>query len=158
MKQTLASLFKPYHPLQPIIAHRSVRMRGQAFISFRDKATAERAKQDVHEFPLYGKPIVSAFVPFCALLLDALAPSADESLGIMDGRSASYLVVLQLTPDYRLCAHTLGRGREARGGRGGAGEVEGGAAGAQEYVYFRQLMGMVGADRQRRHGTRTSSA
>lgn len=60
MKQTLTSLFKPYHPLQPIVAHRSTRMRGQAFVSFRDKETAERAKMDVHEFPLYGKPVVSS--------------------------------------------------------------------------------------------------
>lgn len=59
MKETLASLFKPYHPLGPIVAHRNVRMRGQAFVSFRDKATAALAQKDVNEFPLYGKPIVS---------------------------------------------------------------------------------------------------
>lgn len=59
MKETLASLFKPYHPLGPIVAHRNVRMRGQAFVSFRDKATAALAQRDVNEFPLYGKPIVS---------------------------------------------------------------------------------------------------
>jgi RNA recognition motif-containing protein len=59
MKETLASLFKPYHPLQPITAHGNARMKGQAFVSFRDAATAERAMLDVNEFPLYGKPIVS---------------------------------------------------------------------------------------------------
>lgn len=59
MKETLASLFKPYHPIGPIIAHRNVRMRGQAFVSFRDKATAAQARKDVNEFPLYGKPVVS---------------------------------------------------------------------------------------------------
>jgi RNA recognition motif-containing protein len=59
MKQTLKSLFKPYFPLAPITAHRNVQMRGQAFISFRDKKTADQARRDVNEFPLYGKPIVS---------------------------------------------------------------------------------------------------
>lgn len=59
MKETLASLFKPYHPVQPVVAHRNVRMRGQAFISFHDKASADLARRDVNEFPLYGKPIVS---------------------------------------------------------------------------------------------------
>lgn len=59
MKETLASLFKPYHALSPVIAHGNVRMRGQAFVSFRDKETAALAQRDVNEFPLYGKPIVS---------------------------------------------------------------------------------------------------
>ncbi|BEI86273.1 hypothetical protein CcaverHIS002_0605600 [Cutaneotrichosporon cavernicola] len=61
MKTTLTTLFKPYHPLQPIIAHGNARMKGQAFISFRDKETAERAMEDVAEFPLYGKPIIIQF-------------------------------------------------------------------------------------------------
>lgn len=59
MKTTLASLFKPYRPIMPITAHRNVRMRGQAFVSFRDKKSADAARRDVNEFPLYGKPVVS---------------------------------------------------------------------------------------------------
>lgn len=62
MKETLASLFKPYRPITPIVAHRNTRMRGQAFVSFHDKASAEKARSDVNEFPLYGKPIVSSSV------------------------------------------------------------------------------------------------
>ncbi|KLT44151.1 RNA-binding domain-containing protein [Cutaneotrichosporon oleaginosum] len=61
MKQTLATLFKPYYPLQPIVAHGNARMKGQAFVSFRDKETAERAMLDVNEFPLYGKPVIIEF-------------------------------------------------------------------------------------------------
>lgn len=57
--ETLASLFKPYRPILPITAHRNVRMRGQAFISFGDKEEANRARREVNEFPLYGKPMVS---------------------------------------------------------------------------------------------------
>lgn len=58
LKETLASLFKPYRPLLPVVAHRNVRMRGQAFVSFADKEAAHQAKKDVSEFPLYGKAIV----------------------------------------------------------------------------------------------------
>ncbi|KAL1408034.1 hypothetical protein Q8F55_004831 [Vanrija albida] len=61
LTQTLTSLFKPYRPLQPVVAHRNARMRGQAFISFADKATADLARRDVNEFPLYGKPLIIAF-------------------------------------------------------------------------------------------------
>jgi RNA recognition motif-containing protein len=58
MKETLALLFKPYRPVLPVVAHRNVRMRGQAFVSFADKETANRARREVNEFPLYGKAIV----------------------------------------------------------------------------------------------------
>lgn len=58
LKETLRTLFKPYKPLGEVVAHRNVRMRGQAFVSFHDKESAERAKADVDEFPLYGKPMV----------------------------------------------------------------------------------------------------
>lgn len=59
MKETLYNLFKPYRPLQPIIAHHNIRMRGQAFVSFSDIESANEARKDVNEFPLYGKSIVS---------------------------------------------------------------------------------------------------
>lgn len=34
-------------------------MRGQAFVSFPDKETADKARREVAGFPLYGKPMVS---------------------------------------------------------------------------------------------------
>ncbi|WWC62966.1 uncharacterized protein I303_105564 [Kwoniella dejecticola CBS 10117] len=61
IKETLYSLFKPYRPLQPVIAHKNVRMRGQAFISFPDVESANEARKDVAEFPLYGKAIQISF-------------------------------------------------------------------------------------------------
>ncbi|WVQ84235.1 hypothetical protein IAT38_006387 [Cryptococcus sp. DSM 104549] len=61
IQQTLENLFKPYRAILPIVAHRSVRMRGQAFVSFPDVETANKARKDVAEFPLYGKPIQVSF-------------------------------------------------------------------------------------------------
>jgi U2 small nuclear ribonucleoprotein B'' len=37
-------------------------MRGQAFVSFADIESANQARKDVNEFPLYGKAIVRFFV------------------------------------------------------------------------------------------------
>lgn len=74
MKQTLASLFKPYRPVLPVIAHRNVRMRGQAFVSFSDKESASRAKKDVAEFPLYGKAMVRVS-SWCGSILLADGPA-----------------------------------------------------------------------------------
>jgi len=59
MKQTLLNLFKPYRPVKEIIAHENTRMRGQAFVTFPDVEIANKARREVGEFPLYGKPIVS---------------------------------------------------------------------------------------------------
>jgi len=59
MKQTLLNLFKPYRPVKEITAHENTRMRGQAFVTFPDVEIANKARREVGEFPLYGKPIVS---------------------------------------------------------------------------------------------------
>ena len=59
--ESLGSLFKPYRPVLPITAHHNVRMRGQAFVTFPDVETANRARKDVNEFPLYGKGMVRLF-------------------------------------------------------------------------------------------------
>ena len=58
MKQTLLNLFKPYKPVKEVTAHRNVRMRGQAFVTFPDVELANRARREVEQFPLYGKPMV----------------------------------------------------------------------------------------------------
>jgi RNA recognition motif-containing protein len=58
LKETLLNLFKSYQPIAPVIAHRNLRMRGQAFISFPDRETAHKAKKEVAGFPLYGRPLV----------------------------------------------------------------------------------------------------
>lgn len=58
MKQTLEALFTTYGPVLSIVAHRNLRMRGQAFVSFPDVAAASKAKHEVNGFPLYGKSMV----------------------------------------------------------------------------------------------------
>ncbi|KAJ9125507.1 hypothetical protein QFC22_000468 [Naganishia vaughanmartiniae] len=61
LKQTLLNLFKPYGVISPVIAHDNLRMRGQAFVSFPDKETADKARKEVAGFPLYGKPMQLSF-------------------------------------------------------------------------------------------------
>ena len=58
LKETLATLFKPYRPLLPVVAHRNQRMRGQAFVTFQEMENANKARKEVAEFPLYGKALV----------------------------------------------------------------------------------------------------
>jgi RNA recognition motif-containing protein len=60
LKQSLKTLFKQYGPVLDIVAHRSIRMRGQAFVTMESKVAASKAVQEVKGFPLYGKPMVSS--------------------------------------------------------------------------------------------------
>lgn len=57
MKQSLRTLFKQYGAVLDVVAHRSVRMRGQAFISMVSVDAAAKAVAEVNKFPLYGKPM-----------------------------------------------------------------------------------------------------
>ncbi|KAJ9098092.1 hypothetical protein QFC20_006040 [Naganishia adeliensis] len=61
LKETLLNLFKSYQVIPPVIAHGNLRMRGQAFVSFPDKETADKARREVAGFPLYGKPMQLSF-------------------------------------------------------------------------------------------------
>ncbi|OAV92150.1 hypothetical protein PTTG_03690 [Puccinia triticina 1-1 BBBD Race 1] len=61
LKQTLKNLLKNFGPVLDVVAHRSVRMRGQAFVAFADREVAAKAVKEVKGFPLYGKPIEIAF-------------------------------------------------------------------------------------------------
>jgi U2 small nuclear ribonucleoprotein B'' len=58
MKQTLRALFKTYGDVLDVVAHKNLRMRGQAFVSFPDAELAAKARREVNAFPLYGKPMV----------------------------------------------------------------------------------------------------
>jgi U2 small nuclear ribonucleoprotein B'' len=62
MKQTLRALFKNYGEVLDVVAHRNLRMRGQAFVSFPNVEVAKKAQKEVKGFPLYGKPMASAFM------------------------------------------------------------------------------------------------
>lgn len=59
MKETLKALFTNYGDVLNVTAHRNLRMRGQAFVSFESKDIALKAQREVDRFPLYGKPMVS---------------------------------------------------------------------------------------------------
>ena len=58
MKQSLKTLFKQYGPVLDVVAHSSIRMRGQAFISMATTEAAAKAVAEIKGFPLYGKPMV----------------------------------------------------------------------------------------------------
>lgn len=58
LKASLRGLFKNYGTVLDVVAHRNLRMRGQAFVSFESSEIASKALKEVKGFPLYSKPMV----------------------------------------------------------------------------------------------------
>ncbi|PPR04969.1 hypothetical protein CVT24_010427 [Panaeolus cyanescens] len=61
MKASLRGLFKTYGEVLDVVAHKNLRMRGQAFVSFASADAAKKAMKDVQRFPLYSKPMQISF-------------------------------------------------------------------------------------------------
>ncbi|KAI3626023.1 hypothetical protein CBS9595_001384 [Malassezia furfur] len=61
LKQSLEALFSTYGKVLSVVAHTNVRMRGQAFVSFKSRDVAAKAMREVNGFPLYGKAMRITF-------------------------------------------------------------------------------------------------
>ncbi|KAG7092908.1 hypothetical protein E1B28_009213 [Marasmius oreades] len=61
LKASLRGLFKSYGEVLDVVAHKNIRMRGQAFVSFADADVAKKAMMEVKGFPLYSKPMQISF-------------------------------------------------------------------------------------------------
>jgi len=66
LKASLRGLFKSYGEVLDVVAHKNLRMRGQAFVSFATTDIAKKAAKEVRGFPLYSKPMVRSLrdIPF----------------------------------------------------------------------------------------------
>ncbi|SHO76031.1 Similar to S.cerevisiae protein MSL1 (U2B component of U2 snRNP) [Malassezia sympodialis ATCC 42132] len=100
MKQSLEALFSTFGPVLSIVAHKNLRMRGQAFVSFQDKDTATRAMKEVSGFPLYGK---SMRVSYARTPSDSVvahhggAPGTSEAEQALEAHKAARLAQKPLT-------------------------------------------------------------
>ena len=58
LKKSLNAIFSQFGQILDIVALRNVKMRGQAFVVFRDVSSATNAKQSMQGFPFYDKAMV----------------------------------------------------------------------------------------------------
>lgn len=58
IKYVLFNLFEAYGQVLQVVAKRSDRMRGQAFVVFREVGEATAAKNNLNGYPIFGKPMV----------------------------------------------------------------------------------------------------
>eukprot|EP01137_Pigoraptor_chileana_P023824 Opistho-2@90778 len=57
LKKSLYAVFSLFGPILDIVALKTLRMRGQAFVIFRDVACATNALRSMQGFPFYDKPM-----------------------------------------------------------------------------------------------------
>lgn len=58
LKRCLYALCSQFGPILDIVAMKTVNMRGQAFVAFKDIASASMAIQKLADFPFFDKPLV----------------------------------------------------------------------------------------------------
>ena len=57
LKGELESLFRKYGKIIQITAHKNLKMKGQAFVTFENKTASRAAIQGLQEHELFGKPM-----------------------------------------------------------------------------------------------------
>jgi len=61
LRKSLYALFSQYGPILDIVALKTHKMRGQAFIVFKDVSSAGNAMRQMTNFPFYDKPMKIAY-------------------------------------------------------------------------------------------------
>jgi RNA recognition motif-containing protein len=64
LKKSLYAVFSQFGKILDIVACKTLKLRGQAWVVFDDVTAATNALRQMQGFPFYDKPMVSAFVPF----------------------------------------------------------------------------------------------
>ncbi len=59
LKKSLYAIFSQFGQILDIVALKSLKMRGQAFVIFKDINSATNALRSMQGFPFYDKPMVS---------------------------------------------------------------------------------------------------
>ena len=58
LKKSLYAIFSQFGPIMDIVALKTLKMRGQAFVVFREISSATNALRSMQGFPFYDKPMV----------------------------------------------------------------------------------------------------
>lgn len=61
LKDKLRSEFESFGPILDVIAHKNLRMRGQAFVVFEYLDDAKKAQQEMRNREVFGKPMIVQF-------------------------------------------------------------------------------------------------
>ena len=65
LKKSLFAIFSQFGSIMEIVAMKSLKMRGQAFVIFKEVNSASSALRSMQGFPFYEKPMVSHLTTTC---------------------------------------------------------------------------------------------
>ena len=74
LKKSLYAIFSQFGQILDIIALKTLKMRGQAFVIFKDINSATNALRSMQGFPFYDKPMVSNFYCLLSILFCNVTP------------------------------------------------------------------------------------
>jgi len=69
LKKSLYAIFSQFGQILDIVALKTLKMRGQAFVIFKEIASATNALRSMQGFPFYDKPMVRTIKNDCVLSL-----------------------------------------------------------------------------------------
>ena len=70
LKKSLYAIFSQFGEILDIVALKTLKMRGQAFVIFKEIGSATNALRSMQGFPFYDKPMVSLLMVDCMGTLD----------------------------------------------------------------------------------------
>ena len=68
LKKSLYAIFSQFGQILDILVSRSLKMRGQAFVIFKEVSSATNALRSMQGFPFYDKPMVSTGCGGCGCM------------------------------------------------------------------------------------------
>ncbi|KAJ1332472.1 hypothetical protein BSLG_008774 [Batrachochytrium salamandrivorans] len=78
LRTALTTVFSKYGDIVEIKVKRNLAHRGQAFVSFKDVTSASKAKEEVHGFPLFNRPMDIQYAREQSFAVSALTGSVEE--------------------------------------------------------------------------------
>ncbi len=125
LRKLLYALFSSHGPLLEVIALKTNKLRGQAFVIFKDIQAATKARRELNGFPFYGRPLRVTFARERSHLVEKQDGtfSEEKAEALRKAREAN-------APQSKRKAASAAAATAAAGGVGGA--ASGGAVPAEE--------------------------
>ena len=70
LKKSLYAVFSQFGVILDIVALKTLKMRGQAFVVFKDISSATQAKNSMQGFPFYNKPMVCVTIAIRIIIMN----------------------------------------------------------------------------------------
>ncbi|KXS13780.1 RNA-binding domain-containing protein [Gonapodya prolifera JEL478] len=89
LKRDLRAAFSVHGEVLQVYCKKSVKMRGQAFVVFKEQESADRAKDELQYFPLHGKPMNIQYAKIKSDDTAKLEGTLEESKKMREARKAA---------------------------------------------------------------------